>query len=120
MTMILRCGAPMLAAALAATLAGCGHSERTAITLAVTGDLAHGAATIDCTSSTSGTCYVLFRGGDAAKPASVAVGASTTVTGLSPGVGFCSGVTAPDPDGCKPTVLTDGRQIVRHETKASH
>jgi hypothetical protein len=109
----MRALAPLIA--LAATLAGCGHSERSAISLAVTGDLTHGSATISCTGSTSGTCHVLFRAGDVTKPAAVAVGGSTTVTGLTAGVGFCSGVDAPDPATCKPTVLVDGRQIVRHE-----
>jgi len=105
----------VLLVALAVPLAACGHGERSAISLAVTGDLTHGSATIACTASTSGTCHVLFLAGDVTKPGSVAVGGSTTVTGLPAGVGFCSGVDAPDPAKCKPTVLIDGRQIVRHE-----
>jgi hypothetical protein len=106
--------------ALAAALAGCGKTERSAIALEVTGDLTNGTATIGCTSSTSGTCHVLFLAGDVTSAASAAVGASTTVTGLKPGVGFCSGVTAPEPAGCKPTVLVDGRQIVRREMKVTN
>ncbi len=100
-------------------LGACGKTERSAIALELTGDLAKGTATISCTSSTSGTCHVLFLAGDDTKTAAVAVGASTTVSGLKPGAGFCSGTTAPEPGKCKPTVLVDGRQIVRRETKVS-
>lgn len=107
-------------ALLAITLAGCGgKTERSAIALEVTGDLANGAATITCTSATSGTCHVLFLAGDVTSAASAPVGGSTTVTGLKPGVGFCSGTTAPEPGACKPTVLVDGRQIVRRETRVT-
>jgi hypothetical protein len=105
--------------AFAVTLAGCGKTERSAIALAVTGDLGNGAATISCTSSTSGTCHVLFLAGDVTKAASVAVGSSTTVTGLVPGVGFCSDTVAPEAGKCKPTVLVNGRQIVRRESKVT-
>ena len=110
----------LVAVTLAVALAGCGKTERSAIALEVTGDLGNGAATVTCTSSTSGTCHVLFLAGDVTKATSVAVGGSTTVTGLEPGVGFCGGVTAPDPAACKPTVLVDGRQIVRRERTERH
>jgi hypothetical protein len=109
----------LVATALAITQAGCGKTERSAIALEVTGDLANGAATVSCTSSTSGTCHVLFLAGDDTRAASAAVGASTTVTGLKAGVGFCTGTTAPQPGACKPTVLVDGRQIVRRESKVT-
>ncbi|MEG3143275.1 hypothetical protein U1839_01295 [Sphingomonas sp. RT2P30] len=100
-------------------LGACGKTERSAVALEVTGDLGNGAATVSCISSTSGTCHILFMAGDVTKAASAPVGGSTTVTGLTPGVGFCSGATAPEPGGCKPTVLVDGRQIVRRETKGT-
>ncbi|MDH7975060.1 hypothetical protein QH494_22990 [Sphingomonas sp. AR_OL41] len=100
-------------------LGACGKTERSAIALEVTGDLGNGAATISCTSSTSGTCHVLFLAGDISKAASAPVGNSTTVTGLIPGVGFCSDTVAPVAGKCKPTVLVNGRQIVRRETKVT-
>lgn len=105
---------------LAVALAGCGKTGRSAIALEVTGDLGNGAATISCTSSTSGTCHVLFLAGDVTRTASAAVGSSTTVTGLIPGVGFCSDTVAPEAGKCKPTVLVNGRQIVRRETKVTN
>jgi hypothetical protein len=107
-------------AALALTLAACGKSERSAVSLEVNGDIANQAATITCKESTSGTCHVLFQSGTTTKRASAAVGATTTVSGLPAGTGFCGGYAPPEPAGCKPIVLVDGRQVVRHERTERH
>ncbi len=120
MTRRLHPGATILAALLAATLAGCDSDEQSAFTLEVTGNLDNGTALVTCVRSTSGTCHILFRAGDVTQAASATVGATTTVTGLTAGMGFCGGVSAPDPATCKPTVLVNGRQIMRHEAHKKH
>ena len=115
MTLRVHPGAAIMAAALLAPLAGCDTGEQSAFTLEVTGNLDSGTAVINCVRSTSGSCHVLFRAGDVTKTASATVGATTTVTGLTAGMGICGGVSAPDPATCKPTVLVNGSQIMRHE-----
>jgi hypothetical protein len=107
---------PILAvAALALTLAACGKSERSAVSLEVNGDPAGGSATITCKESTTGTCHVLFKTVATTKRASAAAGTSTTVAGLPIGTSFCGGYTPPELDSCKPIVLLSGHQVIRHE-----
>ena len=102
-------------AALTLTLAACGKSERSAVSLEVNGDIANESATITCKESTSGTCHVLFQSGTTTKRASAAVGTSTTVAGLPAGTSFCGGYTPPELSACKPIVLLKGHQVIRHE-----
>jgi hypothetical protein len=112
---------PILAlTTLALTLAACGKSERSALSLEVNGDFANRAATITCKESTSGTCHVLFQSGTMTKSASAAVGRTTTVSGLPAGTGFCGGYAPPELASCKPILLVDGRQVVRHERTERH
>ena len=101
--------------ALALTLAGCGKSERSAVSLEVNGDIANQSATITCKESTTGMCHVLFKVGATTKRASAVPGASTTVAGLPAGTSFCGGYTPPELDSCKPIVLLSGHQVIRHE-----
>lgn len=101
--------------ALALTLAGCGKSERSAVSLEVNGDPANETATITCTESTTHTCHVLFQTGATTRRASAAVGATTTVSGLPAGTSFCGGYTPPELASCKPIVLLKGQQVIRHE-----
>jgi hypothetical protein len=105
-------------AALAFTLAACGHGERSAVSLEVNGDAANDAATITCKESTTGTCHVLFQSATTTRRGSAAVGTSTTVSGLPAGTSFCGGYTPPELASCKPIVLREGHQVVRHERTA--
>lgn len=112
---------PILAVTtLALTLAACGKSERSAVSIEVNGDFANRAATITCKESTTGTCHVLFQSGTTTKRASAAAGTSTTVSGLPAGTGFCGGYTPPELASCKPVLLVDGHQVVRHERTERH
>jgi len=107
---------PILAlTTIALTLAACGKSERSAVSLEVNGDFANHAAIITCKESTTGTCHVLFQSGTTTKRASAAAGTSTTVGGLPAGTSFCGGYTPPELASCKPILLVDGHQVVRHE-----
>lgn len=105
----------VLFAALALPLAACGKSERSAVSIEVTGNLADGSATIHCKESTSGTCHVLFKTGATTRRAEVPGGGTTTVTGLPAGTSFCGGYDAPELESCKPIVLVNGSQVIRHE-----
>jgi hypothetical protein len=107
-------------AALALTLAACGTSKRSAVSLEVNGDSASQAATITCKESTTGTCHVLFQSGTTTKRASAAAGTSATVSGLPAGTGFCGGYTPPELASCKPILLIDGHQVVRRERTERH
>lgn len=106
--------------ALALTLAACGKSERSAVSLEVNGDIANESATITCKESTTGTCHILFKTGETTKRASAAAGASMTVAGLPAGTSFCGGYTPPELASCKPIVLLSGHQVVRHERTERH
>ena len=107
---------PILAlTTIALTLAACGKSERSAVSLEVNADPASETATITCKESTTGTCHVLFQSGTTTKRASAASGASTTVAGLPAGTSFCGGYTPPELASCKPIVLLNGQQVVRRE-----
>ena len=102
-------------AALVLTLAGCGRGERSAVSIEVNGDIANNSATITCKASTSGMCHVLFKTGATTRRVETAAGASTTVSGLPAGTSFCGSYAPPELDDCKPIVLTNGHQVVRHE-----
>jgi len=102
-------------AALALTLAACGKSERSAVSLEVNGDIANNAATVTCRESTTGMCHILFQSSAATKRVAVAPGATTTVSGLPAGTSFCGGYTPPELASCKPIVLVNGHQVIRHE-----
>jgi hypothetical protein len=102
---------------LATALAACGNVRRAAIEAEMSGDAAHGTATMTCRASTSGTCHALFLTGEATKTGEAPVGASATVTGLAPATRFCVGASEPDPPRCHPMDLTDVRQTVRHERR---
>ena len=101
--------------ALTLTLAACGHGQRSAVSIEVNGDIANEAATVTCKESTTGMCHVLFQSGATTKRASAAPGASTTVAGLPAGTSFCGGYTPPELASCKPIVLVNGHQVIRHE-----
>lgn len=107
---------PILAlAALTLPLAACGHGERSAVSLEVNGDIASNSATVTCKESTTGMCHVLFKTGATTQRVSVAPGKTSTVSNLPAGTSFCGGYTPPELESCKPIVLTDGHQVVRHE-----
>jgi len=112
---------PILAlTTIALTLAACGKSERSAVSLEVNADPASETATITCKESTTGTCHVLFQSGTTTKRASASASASTTVAGLPAGSSFCGGYTPPELASCKPIVLVAGHQVVRHERTERH
>ena len=109
---------PALAAM--ATLAACGHGERSAVSLEVNGDIANNSATVTCKESTTGMCHVLFKTGATTQRIAVAPGKTGTVSTLPTGTSFCGGYTPPELDSCKPIVLTNGHQVIHHERTVRH
>lgn len=110
----------IVAIAATALLAGCGHVSRESIAVEVTSAPMPGTATLTCTSSSSGTCHVMFVvAGDKVRTASAATGKSVTVQEIAPGTPFCVGVAAPDAATCNPVPLMSGKQIIHHDRSVS-
>lgn len=105
-------GAAVLGIALLAYLLLSAPPEKRSLHAMIEADQATGIVTLNCSESSSGTCYALFVTGDDVARLEAKAGTSTGETGITAETRYCVDSVAPA-NGCTLKPLAQGQQIVR-------